>query len=67
MAQGADGQGVAADFKLNILLFKAGEIRFQQVVVTFVGDIGFEFGEILRPEEGGKGAVKENSRRCVAP
>ena len=45
---GLDGEGVAVQLQLDVLLLEAGQVGLQLVVVAFIGDVGFELQEVAR-------------------
>ena len=46
MSFGSYSQNVVLDIKLDVLLFKARKIRFKQIAVALVNQVGLEFGKI---------------------
>ncbi|WP_287224268.1 hypothetical protein [Oscillibacter sp.] len=48
---GLDGEGVAVQLQLDVLLLEAGQVGLQLVVVAFIGDVGFELRQTAAGEE----------------
>ena len=65
MAFSADGQGVALNIQVNVLLLKAGKICLQQVVIAFIRYIGTELRQFACVEETGKGIREKCSFKCL--
>jgi hypothetical protein len=51
MALGVDGQGVALQIQMDVLLLEAGQVGFQLKVVALVGNIGLELRQRTAGEE----------------
>lgn len=56
-----NGQSVAIDAQMDILLIKAGQIALQKEVISFVNDIGAEFSQRIGVIVMGEGITKEVS------
>ena len=58
MTLGADGQHVAVDIEVDVLLVEAGQIRFQLIMIALILDVGLEFRQAVVAEEAERIAEK---------